>query len=79
MKRIYIFGISIYDLLASLLVLILLFLHSHHKYFKNLPKINFIIAAIILVWPLGIIFHIIFGVNTEINSKLGLSYAPIRD
>ena len=73
MKRVRFFGISVYDLLAGIIGMILIFLIARHYHFKNLSAGPFICAAILLTIPVGIIFHVIFGVNTALNSDLGLS------
>ena len=71
-----IMGISVFDLTTSLLGMIILFLIVWKWHFNKLKPITFIIAAILLAIPFGIIIHIIFGVNTSLNYKLGLSYNP---
>ena len=76
MKRLRLFGISIIDLLAGVIGMVIIFLLAHHYHFKDMNGWPFVIAAVLLTIPLGIIFHVIFGVNTKINSILGLSHAP---
>ena len=78
MQRIYFLGISIIDLGISLLAMLAIFTIAWRYYFRELALWKFIIAAIVLTIPLGIIFHVIFGVNTQINWKLGLSNKPER-
>ena len=78
MQRIYFLGISIIDLGISLLAMLAIFTIAWRYHFRELALWKFIIAAIVLTIPLGIIFHVIFGVNTQINWKLGLSNKPER-
>jgi hypothetical protein len=76
MKRVRLFGISITDLILAVIGMVIVFLLAHHYHFKKMNALPFVIAAILLTIPLGIIFHVIFGVNTKLNSLLGLSHAP---
>lgn len=76
MKRVRVFGISVFDLLVGIVGMVVVFLIARQIHFKDLSVWPFIIAAVVLTIPLGIIFHVIFGVNTKINSVLGLSHAP---
>ena len=76
MKRVRLFGISIFDLLAGIIGMVVIFLLAHHYHFKDMNVWPFVIAAVLLTVPLGIIIHVIFGINTKINSILGLSHAP---
>ena len=72
-----IFGIAIFDLVMSMVLLALFFVIIWYlRYRENLNVINFIIAGILLAIPLGIFFHVLFGVDTTLNYKLGLSNAP---
>lgn len=77
LRQYRIFGLSIFDIITSIIGMILLFLILWKCHFKNLNPFTFIIAGIILVIPFGIIIHIIFGVNTQLNYKLGLSNKPL--
>lgn len=71
-----IFGIAIFDLTLSVIGMIIIFTAAWYFSFKNLELWKFILAAILLTIPVGIVFHIIFGVNTFLNYKLGLSNIP---
>lgn len=64
-----IFKIAIFDVVVSLLVFFILLVHynSKHPYLYSLFAI-----------PLGIIVHLLFGVNTQLNYYLGLSEEPNR-
>ena len=75
-RSIRIYNIAVVDVVLSLVVLIYMFLYIHKKYYSNLDKNNFIIAGILLMFPLAIFFHIIFAVNTNLNFYLGLSNKP---
>ena len=66
-------GIALFDLVFSFIGIICLFIFFRNKWFKNKPLINFVIAGILLTIPIGIVFHVIFGVNTHLNRQLGLS------
>ena len=71
-----IFGLAAFDLILSFIGTILLFIFLRYMYFKDLYVVNFIIAGILLTLPLAIFFHILFGVNTQLNYVLGLSNKP---
>lgn len=70
------FGIALFDLILSMIGMIFLFLLAWKFYFPNLDWKRFIIAAILLTIPVGITFHVLFGINTKLNSELGLSNKP---
>jgi hypothetical protein len=69
-----IFGIALFDLVLSMVIMTLIFLYIAPS--PPLSRINFIIAAIILTIPLGIVVHVLFGINTTLNYYLGLSNKP---
>jgi hypothetical protein len=71
-----IFGIAIFDLVLSIFGVVFIFLIAKNYKFKNLDTWKFILAGILLTIPIGIVFHIIFGVNTQLNYNLGLSRPP---
>lgn len=73
-----IFGMAIIDFMASIvgISIILLISKYFHKDLKTLPTVNFIFASFFLAIPLAIFSHILFGVNTSLNYKLGLSQQP---
>ena len=71
-----IFGLSAIDLVLSLIGMIIVFFIAHKVFFNNLDLWKFILAAVLLTIPLGILFHAVFGVNTTLNYKLGLSNKP---
>ena len=71
-----IFGLAVFDLSLSLIGTIILFMIMWRIHFKNLDWWKFLIAAILLTIPIGITFHILFGVNTKLNYELGLSNKP---
>jgi hypothetical protein len=75
-RKYKIFGISIFDLLSSMIGLVIIFVIAHQSHFKTLNILNFIIAGILLAIPIGIVFHVVFGVNTTLNYRLGLSNKP---
>ena len=70
------FGIRLFDLILSLVVMVIIFLLAWKYHFKNLKYQNFVLAAVLLTIPLGIIAHVIFGINTQLNYDLGFSGKP---
>ena len=72
-----IFGLAIFDLSLTFIAVIILFMISWRVHFKHLDWWKFLIAAIIVTLPIGITFHVLFGVNTKMNYELGLSNKPI--
>ena len=75
-RKYRIFGMAIFDLVFGVIGLTIAFLIAKHIFFPSLKTAPFVVAAILLTIPTGIIFHIIFGVNTSLNNRLGLSRAP---
>ncbi len=71
-----IFGIALFDLIIAIIGTILILLLARFKWFSNLSITPFVLAGILLTIPLGIFFHIIFGVNTTLNYRLRLSNKP---
>jgi len=71
-----IFGLAVFDLVLSFVGVILIFLLTWRIYFRNLDWWRFVIAAIVVTIPIGIVFHVLFGVNTQLNYQLGLSNKP---
>ena len=72
-RSVRIFGIALFDLslaIVGTVALMLLFWYVHYRDLKWWP---FVIAGILLAVPLGIFFHVAFGINTTLNHKLGLS------
>ena len=71
-----IFGLAIFDLAISFVFIITLFLTAWKIHFKNLDWWKFLIAALLVTIPIGITFHVLFGINTKLNYDLGLSNKP---
>ena len=71
-----ILGLAVFDLVSSLVGMVILFVLMQKWHFPKLKTSRFVIAALVLAIPLGVIVHVIFGVNTSLNQKLGLSYNP---
>jgi hypothetical protein len=71
-----IFGLAVFDLVVAVIGMIAIFLAMWHWHFPKLNPWHFVIAAVLLTIPVGIVIHIIFGVDTALNSRLGLSEAP---
>ena len=71
-----IFGLAIFDIIIALIGTISIFLLFWKIHYSELYWWKFVIAAVILTIPLGIFFHVLFGVNTQLNYDLGLSNKP---
>lgn len=71
-----VFNIAIFDLVLSVVGTVIVFLFAWWKWFPKLHWWKFVIAGVLLTIPLGIFFHVIFGVNTQLNYTLGLSNKP---
>ena len=71
-----IFGLSIFDLVTAVIGTIIIVLICWKVHFPKLDWWKFVIAAILLTIPIGIFVHILFGSNTKLNYKLGLSNKP---
>lgn len=76
LRKYRIFGIAIFDLVTSMIGLVIVFLIFKHFHYPTLNILPFIIAGILLAIPLGIMFHILFGINSTLNYMLGLSNNP---
>jgi hypothetical protein len=72
------FGLAIFDIVSSIIGLVLVFVLVKYKHFPKLSTGPFIIAGILLAVPVGIVSHIIFNVNTQLNYTLGLSNKPTQ-
>lgn len=70
------FGLAIFDLTSAIIGLVLVLLVARRYFFPDLRPMNFCIAGTMLTIPIGIVFHILFGVNTTLNYRLGLSHRP---
>jgi hypothetical protein len=78
-RKYRIFGIALFDLVLSFIGTILLFLLLKKWHFYHLQTFPFVFAAIVLAIPIGIVFHLVFGINTTLNYYLGLSDMPKKD
>ena len=76
LRRPKVFGLAVFDLVVGMIGMIAIFLVMWHWHFPKLNPWHFVLAAVLLTIPVGITVHIIFGVDTALNSKLGLSEAP---
>lgn len=75
-RKYKIFGLAIFDLVLSLIGMIIFFMIMWKWHFPDLNPLNFVIVAILLTIPVGIVFHVTFGINTTLNKTLGLSNSP---
>ena len=73
-----IFGIAIFDLVGSFTLIVVITLILKHKYWPNLKSSNFILIGLLITLPISIFAHMLFGVNTTLNYKLGLSDKPVK-
>jgi Ca2+/Na+ antiporter len=69
-------GIALFDVIGSMIGLVLILLVFRRIFFPDLRPRNFCIAGVLLAIPVGILFHILFGTDTKLNYKLGLSSNP---
>lgn len=76
LRKYKIFGLAIFDIVSSIIGLVLIFLVAKRIHFRELPATPFVIAGVLLAIPVGIVFHILFGTNTQLNYHLGLSNDP---
>jgi hypothetical protein len=72
-----IFGIALFDLILGAIGMIIIFLISRYIFFPQLNYSVFILFGLLLTIPTGILFHILFGINTQLNYNLGLSNKPL--
>jgi hypothetical protein len=73
-----IFNIALFDLILTVVGMVIIFKMIHNKYYPELELKNFVAAGILLALPISIFAHALFGVNTQLNYVLGLSNAPTR-
>jgi hypothetical protein len=76
LRKYRIFGIALFDLLSSIIGLVIIFIIFKQIHYPELDYYPFIIAGALLAIPLGLIIHVIFGTNTTLNYMLGLSNNP---
>lgn len=74
--------IALFDLISSFILMIAIFyfcyLYAQKATNQKLNLSIFMIWAILLTIPTGILFHVLFGVKTQLNYRLGLSEEPIQ-
>lgn len=71
-----IYKIALFDVVVASILLIIIFLIARKYLFKHVGIYTTIIVALLSVFPIGIITHVIFGIKTQLNYKLGLSNKP---
>lgn len=76
LRRFRVCGIAMFDTFLALIGLIGIVTIAWKVHFNKLSYINFLVVAILLVFPLAIFSHVLVGVNTSLNYDLGLSYKP---
>ena len=68
MRRVRIANIAIFDLVSSIIGMVLLSMWLRTKYFKTTNIYLVVIIGILLTIPVGIVVHKIFGIKTTINN-----------
>ncbi len=63
-----VYDIAIFDLVLSIVAAEYIF-----RYFGYQPYTGALLAI-----PIGVLAHALFGIDTELNYKLGISNKPIR-
>ncbi len=63
-----IYDIAIFDLVLSIVAMEYIFRYFGYKQY----------TGALLAIPIGILAHALFGINTELNYKLGISDKPVR-
>lgn len=76
LRKYRVWGIAVFDLVTALLGMTIIFYFAWKWHFRSLSKWPFLAAALLLTLPVGIFVHVIFGVNTTLNSYLRLSFQP---
>ncbi len=69
-------GLVVFDTLVALIGLVIILIIAWKVHFRTLPLGNFVAVSLLILFPLAIFSHILAGVNTPLNYKLGLSYQP---
>ena len=69
-------GIAVFDLVTALIGMVIIFSIAWRLHFYSLSYLPFLGASLLLTLPVGIVVHVIVGVNTSLNSYLGLSLQP---
>jgi membrane protein DedA with SNARE-associated domain len=70
--------IALFDLISAFIIMLIIF-YLCYAYGANTQSLSltvFLLWAIILTIPVGILTHVLFGVKTQLNYRLGLSEEP---
>jgi len=70
-------GIALFDLLGSIVIMVVIFLWRWKTSYPNRDWRPFVVYGLLTAIPVGIVFHVIFGIDTKLNYTLGLSNKPI--
>lgn len=73
-----VYGMAIFDLVSSIIGMILIFLLARWNYWPKEPILPFIVWGAVLAIPFGIVLHVLVGQNTALNQRLGLSVSPLE-
>ena len=76
LRRPRVCGLVVFDTLLALIGLIVILTIAWKVHFSKLPYMNFVIVSFLILFPLAIFSHILVGVDTTLNYKLGLSDKP---
>lgn len=68
--------IALFDLISAFIIMIAIFYYYHSITNNSLKLSTFILWAILLTIPIGIFVHVLFGVKTQLNYRIGLSEEP---
>lgn len=71
-----VFGLAIFDITMASLGMVIIFLIARSYWYPRHSLWPFIIIALLVMFPIAIFTHVLFGINTELNYKLGLSDNP---
>lgn len=70
--------IALFDLVGSFIVIIIIFLILQNRGILKTSPLTAAFIGALATMPISIAAHVIFGVNTTVNYRLGLSGPPER-
>lgn len=69
-------GLAVFDLVSAFLGMMIAVLLAKRYHYPDLPMAPFVWAALVITLPVGVLIHILFGTNTTLNYRLGVSRRP---
>jgi hypothetical protein len=69
-------GIAMFDVTLSIVGLALVFAVARRVWWPTRPLMPYMVTAAVLAIPIGIAFHIIFGTDSTLNARIGVSNYP---